>query len=319
MVADFIMAHRNIAGAQSYHNAGGMILRGPGVKTDQYDPADIAIFDVLGKRGESMLPGYRYIATGQDLYECYGAELDWLYMMQGVFAFTNELFPAFNFNRQKPDAGHGEAVLRQFDRDLLLGDGYVPWHAVRHPVYGMIEVGGLKKNWGRQPPSFLLEEECHRNMAFTLYHADQMPLVKVQSIDVRPLDASSDEKSPGGKSPDDKLTQVTAVISNERLLPTHAAIDIEHHITPPDLVTVSCPHATVIVGLTATDQFFETVTEQKRFPSSLRLKTVPSMGAAYVRWIVSGTGPFTVRVESYKGGNDEKKSNALTAAEPPLK
>ena len=29
-IAEFIMAHPNIAAGQSYHNAGGMILRGPG-------------------------------------------------------------------------------------------------------------------------------------------------------------------------------------------------------------------------------------------------------------------------------------------------
>jgi hypothetical protein len=294
MVADFVMAHRNIAGAQSYHNAGGMILRGPGVKEDHYEPADVALFDVLGHRGEQMLPGYRYITTGQELYECYGAELDWFYMMQGVFGFTNELFPAFNFNRQKTDGFGSEAVLRQFNRDLLLGDGIVPWHEVLHPVYGKIEVGGFKKNWVRQPPSFLLEEECHRNMAFTLYHADQMPLVRVQSIDVKPLD--------GG------LTQVSAVISNERMLPTHAAVDVLHQITPPDLVTISGAQIKVLVGLTSPDQFFEEAAEQKHHPSTLRLKTIPSMGAAYVRWIVSGPGPYTVRVQSYKGGNDEKTS-----------
>ena len=308
MVADFIMAHRNIAGAQSYHNAGGEILRGPSVKGDQYDPADVAIFDVLGRRGEQMLPGYRYITVGVDLYECYGAELDWLYMMRGVFAFTNELFTSFNFNRQ--NSGGGEAVLQRFNRDLLLGDGYVPWHTVQHPVYGKIEVGGLKKNWVRQPPSFLLEEECHRNMAFTLYHADQMPLVRVQSIDVRPFDPPAEAK-PGDKPrdkkpPDENLFQVTAVISNQRLIPTHAAIDVEHHITPPDLVTISGPNVKVLVGLTAPDQFFEEAGEQKRHPDTLRLKTIPGMGAMYVRWIVTGNGPYTVRVQSYKGGIDSK-------------
>jgi hypothetical protein len=299
MVADFIMAHRNIAGAQSYHNAGGMILRGPGVKEDHYEAADVALFDVLGKRGEQMLPGYRYITAGVDLYECYGAELDWFYMMQGIFGFTNELFPAFNFNRQKTEGFGNEIVLRQFNRDMLLGDGIVPWHEVKHPIYGKIEVGGFKKNWVRQPPSFLLEEECHRNMAFTLYHADQMPLVKVQSIDIKPL---------GGKSDGGGLMQVTAVISNERMLPTHAAIDVIHQLTPPDLVTITGAQLKVLVGLTAQDQFFETAVEQKRHPSALRLNTIPSMGAAYVRWIVAGPGPYTVRVQSYKGGSDDKKS-----------
>jgi hypothetical protein len=50
--------------------------------------------------------------------------------------------------------------------------------------------GRTEKNWGRQPPSFLLEEECHRNMAFTLYHADQMPEVELQSATARKLNVS---------------------------------------------------------------------------------------------------------------------------------
>ena len=167
----------------------------------------------------------------------------------------------------------------------------MPWHEVEHPLYGKIEVGGAKKNWIRQPPSFLLEEECHRNMAFSLYHADQMPLIKIQKIDVKPLD--------GG------LTQVTAVISNERMIPTHLATDVANKITPPDLVTLSGPKLKVLAGLSAPDQFFEHSTEQKRHPATIRLDTVPGMGAMYVRWIVEGRGPYTVKVQSYKGGADE--------------
>jgi len=34
-VSDFFLAHPNIGGAQSYHNAAGMILRGPGAEDDQ--------------------------------------------------------------------------------------------------------------------------------------------------------------------------------------------------------------------------------------------------------------------------------------------
>ena len=68
---------------------------------------------------------------------------------------------------------------------LLLGDGTLPWKEVNHPQYGKVQVGGMKKNWSRQPPSFLLEEECHRNMAFTLYHADEMPLVRIDGVTVQ--------------------------------------------------------------------------------------------------------------------------------------
>ena len=45
-VADFVLKHPNIAGAQSFHNSGGMILRGPGAEEDlsTYNRADIAIY-----------------------------------------------------------------------------------------------------------------------------------------------------------------------------------------------------------------------------------------------------------------------------------
>lgn len=300
MVADFIMAHRNIATAQSYHNAGGMILHGPSVKGDTFDPADQAIYDVIGHRGEKMLPGYKYMNVANELYECYGAEIDWLYKLQGVFALTNELFTPFNFYRRaSTDGGFfgREEQLHEFNHDMLLGDGIVPWQEFEHPLYGKIEVGGPKKNWIRQPPSFLLEEECHRNMAFSLYHADQGPLVKVQKIDVKPLDPQAGAGGGG-------LMQVTAVISNERMIPTHSAQDVANKITPPDLVALSGPHVKVLAGLSAGDQFFEHSTEQKRRPATIRLDSLPGMGAMYVRWIVEGAGPYRVKIQSYKGGMD---------------
>lgn len=69
-VADFVLKHPNIAGAQSFHNSGGMILRGPGAEEDlsTYNRADIAIYDAIGKKGEKMLPGYRYMVVYKDLY-----------------------------------------------------------------------------------------------------------------------------------------------------------------------------------------------------------------------------------------------------------
>jgi hypothetical protein len=307
MVADFIIEHRNVAAAQSYHNAGGMILHGPSVKGDTYEPADQALYDVIGHRGEKMLPGYKYMNVANDLYECYGAEIDWLYKLRGVIALTNELFTSFNFYRRTPADGEGffgrADQEHEFNRDLLFGNGIVPWHEVEHPLYGLIEVGGAKKNWVRQPPSFLLEEELHRNMAFSFYHADQMPMVKVQKIGVKPLDSMRADAEP----PDQKaggLVEVTAVISNERMLPSHAATDVANKITPPDLVSLSGPNVKVLAGLYAPDQFFENAKEQKRHPSTIRLDAIPSMGAMYVRWIVDGRGPYTVKVQSYKGGSD---------------
>lgn len=296
MAADFIMAHRNIAGAQSYHNCGGLIVRGPGGKEDRIEPDDVRLYDAIAKQGEQMLPGYRPLAVGVGMYEVFGGEFDWLYALQGVFAFTNELFTPLNYFRQTLERG---GLTRQeeqyaFDKRLLFNEGLIPWHTVDHPQYGRIEVGGLKKNWGRQPPSFLLEEECHRNMAFTLYHADQMPQIEVQSIRTEAL---------GGG-----LTQISATIANRKLLPTHAAVDVKHKLTPPDLVRIEGRDLRVAVGLTAENPFYENAKEQKHRPQSLQIATIPGMGAAYVRWIVRGRGPFTITAESLKGGQSQRST-----------
>jgi hypothetical protein len=293
-VADFIAAHPQIVGAQSYHNAGGMILRGPGAKDDAFDGSDVAVYDVIGKRGEQILPGYRYMNIANDLYEVYGGEVDWLHQVRGAWTFTNELFTPFNYFRT---AGHegffgSSEVQETFNKYLLLDEGLAPWKEVEHPQYGKVEVGGMKKNWMRQPPSFLLEEECHRNMAFSLFHADELPLVKIQSVETKQL--------PSG------ITQVTAIIENPKTCPTHSTADVRRHLTPPDLVSLHSAdkELKVILGLTSGEPFFREPSEQKRDPATMKLDSIPSHGIVYVRWLVSGKGPFEVRVESVKGGRD---------------
>jgi len=291
-VADFALAHPNVAGAQSYHNSGGMILRGPGTKEERLDAADLAVHDAIARRGEQVLPGYKYLETSTGLYEVHGDEGDWMYVMRGVFRFTNELWTPLNYFRKTAETGERKEQTELFDRYLLFGEGTVPWKEVEHPQFGRIEVGGLKKNWGRQPPSFLLEEECHRNMAFTLYHADQMPKVEVQSAAAKRL--------AGG------LVEVTATVANPRLTPTRAAIDVKNHVTPPDVVALEGKDLKVAMGLWSEEPFFRSAREQKHRPAEVRVTRVPGMGAVYVRWLVRGDGPYTVRVRSVKGGSDRR-------------
>jgi hypothetical protein len=131
-------------------------------------------------------------------------------------------------------------------------------------------------------------------MAFTLYHADQMPLVKVQSIETKELG--------------DGLVEVTAVIINDRITPTHSAADRSHNTTPPDLVTIEAKDLKIIAGMYDDEQFFIRPEVQKREPAKIKLPTIDGMRPVYVRWIVTGAGPYTVRVKSVKGGTDEARS-----------
>jgi len=291
-VIDFVVSHPNIAGAQTYHNNGGMILRGPGVAQDEFRPSDVRVFDRIGEIGETILPGYRYMVLWKDLYPVWGGELDWFYGARGILTFSNELWTAFNYFRTESDEDRPDPSDRydrvdyRFDRLLLFGEAIVPWTPVEHPTYGSIEVGGVKKQYTRAIPGFLLPEEAHRNMAFTLYQADQMPLAKVDSISVRPLGQG--------------LTEVTAIVANKRLAPTHTQQDQENRISRPDWISLA--GGDVVAGFVVTDPLQGIAVEQKRRPGRIDVESIPGMGTVTVRWIARGSGPFTVTVDSPKGG-----------------
>ena len=288
-VRDFVLAHPNIAGAQSYHNAGGMILRGPGAEEDlaTYSSADNAVYDMLGKRGEEMLPGYKYMTTYKDLYTTYGGEIDWFFNMRGVFAFTNELWSSYNmFGRRNEEWFGTRQDIYAFDRTLLFGEGIIDWKPFDHPQFGKIEIGGATKNYTRLNPSFLIEEMAHRNMAFTILHAWHMPQLVVQRVDTRPI--------AGG------LTEVTATVANTRVIPTHSDWDVKNKITRPDWITLS--GGTILSGSVVTDRNLGLADEQKHRPDRVAVPTIPGQGYVKVRWVVRGGGPFKVTVDSEKGG-----------------
>ena len=92
-INDFLLAHPNIAGVQSYHNNGGMILRGPGAEwVGEYPRADIMVYDELGRNGERILPFYRYLVIWSGLYTVHGGFIDWTNDGLGILSFSNELW-----------------------------------------------------------------------------------------------------------------------------------------------------------------------------------------------------------------------------------
>ena len=292
-VIDFVVAHPNIAGAQSYHNNGGMILRGPGSPQDEYRPQDVQVFDQLGRTGERILPGYRYMIVWKDLYIVWGGELDWFYGGRGIVTFSNELWTSFKFfEKADSNTNRYDRTDYEFDRLLLFGDAFVPWKAVKHPQYGDIEVGGMKKTFGRAEPGFLLQAEAHRNMAFSLYQTWQLPKVEVDTVYSRAIGNG--------------LTEVTAIVANRRLIPTHTQQDVENRITRPDQVTLT--GATVISGYRVTNERNGQSAEQPRNPARLELTNIPGNGTVMLKWIVRGNGPYTVAIDSEKGGAHTMRS-----------
>ncbi|WP_266368692.1 M14 family metallopeptidase [Tellurirhabdus rosea] len=294
-IKKYIMAHPNIAGAQSYHNYGGMFLRGPGAEEDQqyYSQSDVAVYDVIGRTGEKIIPGYNYYVIYKDLYTVYGGEIDWMALGRGIFTFSNELMTSYLLYRQKPQESNRfqNDEFNTFGKYLLFDDAYVAWKPYKHPQYGDVEIGGPKKNYIRNHPGFMLEEDAHRNMAFTLFHAHHTPKLDIPTIETRSLGNG--------------LTEVTATVVNQRVIPTHSAHDVKYKIERPDYITLK--GANVVAGMLVENADFGLTREQKNNPATVEVPTIAGMGFVKARWIVRGNpGKLTVTVDSRKGGVVEK-------------
>jgi len=226
-VATFIEKHPNIAAAQAFHNAGGMILRGPGAEyTPEYPRPDVAVYDHLGQKGQEMLPFYRYMISWKDLYTVHGGFIEWTYEGLGIFSFTNELWTGdqmFNKKSESGFFGRSEDMIK-FDDLLLFGQTFKPWKPFKHPVYGDVEIGGFVKFSTRVPPGFMLAELCHRNAAFCIFHAQAMPVLAFTKTDV--INRGAD------------LWQVTVEVRNNKIIPTVAAHAAMHGVGGRDYIEI---------------------------------------------------------------------------------
>ncbi len=230
----------------------------------------------------------------KDLYTVYGGEIEWFYGGRGILSFTNELWSEFDYFRRAKDSTRdvSQQDIYRFDRIMLFNEGVVPWKKVQHPQYGEIEVGGIKKQWTRTAPSFMIEDMCHRNMAFTLFHLYHTPKLSVDSIVVKDLS--------GG------LKEVTAIVSNSRVIPTHTFQDSKNKITRADWVSLS--GGKVIAGGVLENRFLGIMKEQKNNPARLNVENIGGMSSVAVRWIVDGGSAFTVSVDSEKGGIVQRRT-----------
>lgn len=250
------------------------------------NPTDDRVMQFIGKRGEEVLPFYRSMVIYKDLYTVWGGELDWLYGARGILGFTCEIWSGRSLN--KGSTGPSDDEEAEIIKYLLLEDAVVPWHDFDHPTYGKIQIGGRKKTWGRTPVSFLLEEECHRNMAFTLFHAGQLPRLAISEVKIEPVA--------------ERLYRVWVTVENSRMIPTRIQQDVDNHISAPDILSLSGRGVKVLSAGKVLDRFSKRVEAVKRRPERLEIDTVPGMGTVRVQFVVSGTGPFTLKLDSSKGG-----------------
>ncbi len=293
-VAEFVRGHPNIAGVQAYHNFGGMILRGPGhpERQGEYPAEDDRVAAAIGSAGERMLPMYRSMVLHRDLYPVHGGFIGWTYEHLGIFSFTNELYNGGQLlgagERGAMDEGGDDLEARRTRERLLLGSDFIPWHPARHPVYGEIEIGGAVRQSQRVPPMFLLEELCHRNTAFVLYHADQMPRVEWHDIQTERLGPET--------------TAVTVAVRNTRLIPSRSAQAAHRKLGLPDVLSLEGGGLTVLTGGRLVDRYTGELDASATEPAEVRLDAGVGSTPVFVRWVVRGRGEASISYSSEKGG-----------------
>ncbi|MHC4414967.1 MAG: M14 family metallopeptidase [Planctomycetota bacterium] len=288
-IGAFLLAHPNVAAFQSYHNSGGMILRGPAAGYLTYPAADVRVFEEIQETGAELLPFYRPMITHRDLYTVHGGEKGWAYEGLGIVGFTNELWTD---KRMFAAQERPSTEQRRRFRDLLqFEDVYVPYREFDHPTYGRILIGGTKKYSSRVTPPWLLEEGCHRNFAFTMFHADQMPKIEWGLLRV-------------AKAADD-LWEITVEVTNEKIIPTILALARQKKIGARDVLTCATPETARTVASGTVSSLLPTAKLEavERNPERIwNERGVRGRGRRLFRFIVEGSGSVELTYASQKGG-----------------
>jgi hypothetical protein len=300
-VSEFMQVHPNIAGSQAWHNSAGMILRGPGAESHgEYSRRDVQAYDAVGRRGELILPYYRYVVIWSGLYTVHGGFIDYTHDEIGAWSFSNELWSSSQYFNEAITDANSDLISRQtqmlfYNDKLGMGAWFVDWHEVDHPQYGKIEVGGFGKYFNRVTPPFMLQELVHRNAMFAIFHASQMPKVEMGDVKVERVAGNT--------------WKVTATAVNPMLLGTINDNVRRNRRVMPDVFSITGSGLTVNAAAYPSGRFGDEVQLiDTRTPGRLSIDAgLAGEGTQTVVWFVTGRGRVTVTYTSQKGGTVTKE------------
>jgi hypothetical protein len=297
---EFVYRHPNIAGMQSLHHYGGVILR-PfcNLEDEAFPPQDLVYYDAIANRGREITD-YGYVGvyndfTGNKDAARHGVQLDWGYLQVGVITFTTEQWryagnvgAAGEWRDQTP-----EEQMARNDREFG-GRHFVNWRPFKHPQLGDIEIGGWVPHSLRNPPPDIMEERMlEPNMRFIVYHASTTPLVRISEAKAMP--------GAGGH-------RIVATIVNEGFLPTNVTEHaIRAKLARPVMVEIETgPGVSLVSGSRRANighlEGTPAVVQEFSFGS----QTFGGANRRTVEWVVAGTGEVTIRAVSQKGGTDTR-------------
>jgi len=311
-LAEWIQAKTNICVGWSFHNFGGMYLRGPSRKgLGEYPAQDIAVYDYIGKQAERITPGYKYLTSWKDLYKTYGDSVEWLTQVLGAYGYCGEVFmtqsETFKSQGEKPAPPAGEGDERplaflmgestdreriKYNDNLAQGELFKPWKSFKHPTYGEIELGGWTKMSTRLSAAFMIQDMVHRNAMAVVFSAKHAPEVSLEVTEVKKT----------GKD----LYRVRTRLVNNKAMPTMSYQAQRTRLYPKDMIKVSGGSAKVVAGGLLTDPYTDRVSYKKNRPE-VQLLVVPGFGKVEHQFLIEGRGEISVRYESRHAGKLEKK------------
>ena len=200
-MVDFIVGHRNIGAAISYHTHSGVILRPMGTQSDDdmipEDLWSIKRFSELGAR----LSGYPAISIWHEFKyhpkEVITGTQDWIYEHLGALFWVVEIwapnreagiadYKYVDWYREHPVAD--DLKLLKWSDEQCGGQAHVEWQPFQHPQLGAVEIGGWDKmNYWRNPPPQLREREAARFPKWMTTLALSLPRLELLRTEVRAL------------------------------------------------------------------------------------------------------------------------------------
>jgi len=200
-MVDFVVSHRNIGAAVSYHTHSGVILRPMGTQSDDdmipEDLWSIKRFSELGAK----LTGYPAISIWHDFKyhpkEVISGTQDWMYEHLGALFWVVEIWAPnreagitdykwIDWYREHPV--EDDLKLIKWSDEHCGGQAHVDWKPFMHPQLGAVEIGGWDKmNFWRNPPPSLREREAARFPKWMTTIALSLPKLELLRTEVRAL------------------------------------------------------------------------------------------------------------------------------------
>jgi hypothetical protein len=299
-VADFVVAKPNIIFTVAFHNYGGAILRGPGSKlAGTYPSNDSRVYDYMGKEGEKIIPGYRYLVSFKDMYTTHGDFDEFMFSGLGIYGFTGELFmptqERFSKPPEKTDPKKGifssrvpDDEKQKFSDFVTQGAMFRDWKPFDHPQFGKIEIGGWRTFTTRLPQPFQLPELVHRNASLVIFLARHAPEVELEVLQKKKLAKD--------------LTRIRIRLANNHALPTLSDQALRHNLFRQDIVKLEGKNLKVVSGGIVEDLQLDKVTPVEHRPHMI-FTSVPSFSKRDVQFIVKGRGQATITFDSVKARN----------------